>query len=79
MSTRNRRRVNAPFFEQDGIGIKHIPQILSLLKTFSEHSIKTGGREEEDDDEVNPLSIAYEIMRDWRMPELYNSVFMDED
>ena len=61
LSTRNRRRVNTAFFEQDGIGIKHIPQILSLLKTFSEHSIETGGREKEDD-EVNPLSITYEIM-----------------
>eukprot|EP00956_Cyclotella_meneghiniana_P025226 scaffold52200_cov37-Cyclotella_meneghiniana.AAC.2 len=77
LSKRTRRRENASFFEQDGIGIKHIPQILSLLKTFSEHSIETGGRRE--DDEVKPLSIAYEIMRDWRMPELYYLDQMEQD
>eukprot|EP00956_Cyclotella_meneghiniana_P026358 scaffold56734_cov41-Cyclotella_meneghiniana.AAC.2 len=77
LSKRNRRRENASFFDLDGIGIKHIPQILSLLKTFSEHSIETGGRREVD--EVKPLSIAYEIMRDWRMPELYYLDQMEED
>eukprot|EP00956_Cyclotella_meneghiniana_P026362 scaffold56734_cov41-Cyclotella_meneghiniana.AAC.6 len=77
LSKRNRHRENASFFDLDGIEIKHIPQILSLLKTFSEHSIERGGRRE--DDEVKPLSIAYEIMRDWRMPELYYLDQMEED
>ena len=77
LSKRNRHRENASFFDLDGIEIKHIPQILSLLKTFSEHSIATGGIRE--DDEVKPLSIAYEIMRDWRMPELYYLDQMEED
>eukprot|EP00956_Cyclotella_meneghiniana_P016067 scaffold25134_cov43-Cyclotella_meneghiniana.AAC.3 len=77
LSKRNRRRENAAVFEQDGIAIKHIPQILSLLKPFSEHCHQTLWKQEED--EVKPLSIAYEIMRDWRMPELYNSVLMDQD
>ena len=77
LSKRNRRRENASFFEQDGIGIKHIPQILSLLKPFSEHYGQTLWRQEED--EVKPLSIAYEIMRDWRMPELYYLDQMEED
>eukprot|EP00956_Cyclotella_meneghiniana_P039790 scaffold179441_cov26-Cyclotella_meneghiniana.AAC.1 len=78
LSKRNRCRENASFFEQDGIGIKYIPQILSLLKPFSEHHLHhyDGIRGE---DEVKPLSIAYEIMRDWRMPELYNLDQMDED
>eukprot|EP00956_Cyclotella_meneghiniana_P006849 scaffold9209_cov22-Cyclotella_meneghiniana.AAC.1 len=72
LSKRNRRRENAGFFEQDGIGIKHIPQILSLLKPFSLACHKQ-------EVEVKPLSIAYEIMRDWRMPELYNLDQMDVD
>eukprot|EP00956_Cyclotella_meneghiniana_P032164 scaffold87139_cov22-Cyclotella_meneghiniana.AAC.1 len=78
LSKRNRRRENASFLEQDGIGIKHIPQILSLLKPFSEHHLhdKKGTQ---GDDEVKPLSIAYEIMRDWRMPELYRLDQMEED
>ena len=67
LSKRNRRRENAAVFEQDGIAIKHIPQILSLLMPFSEHCRQTCWHQEED--EVKPLSIAYEIMRDWRMPE----------
>eukprot|EP00956_Cyclotella_meneghiniana_P005879 scaffold7713_cov31-Cyclotella_meneghiniana.AAC.2 len=49
LSKRNRRRENASFFEQDGIGIKHIPQVLSLLAPFSEHSIETGGRQDYDE------------------------------
>ena len=74
---RNTKRENAAFFELDGIGIKHIPQILSLLKPFSEHhSHDENGRQEKI--EVNPLSVTYEIMRDWRMPELYNLDRMDE-
>jgi len=32
-----------------------------------------------DNEEVNPLSIAYEIMRDWKMPELYNFDTMVEE
>eukprot|EP00956_Cyclotella_meneghiniana_P009778 scaffold13555_cov38-Cyclotella_meneghiniana.AAC.7 len=78
LSKRNRRRENAAVFEQNGIGIKHIPQILYLLKPFSEHHLHhhDGTRGE---DEVKPLSIAYEIMRDWRMPELYNLDQMEED
>eukprot|EP00956_Cyclotella_meneghiniana_P002914 scaffold3474_cov50-Cyclotella_meneghiniana.AAC.3 len=78
LSKRNSRRENASFVELDGIGIKHIPQILSLLKTFSEHHLHDGyGIQGED--EVKPLSIAYEIMRDWRMPELYNLDQMEEE
>eukprot|EP00956_Cyclotella_meneghiniana_P010512 scaffold14627_cov46-Cyclotella_meneghiniana.AAC.4 len=77
LSTRNRQRENAAVFEQDGIGIKHIPQIMSLLMPFSEHCRQTYWHQEED--EVKPLSIAYEIMRDWKMPELYNLDQMDED
>eukprot|EP00956_Cyclotella_meneghiniana_P020675 scaffold36753_cov41-Cyclotella_meneghiniana.AAC.3 len=78
LSKRNRRRENASFLELDGIGIKHIPQILSLLKPFSDHHLHDGyGIQGED--EVKPLSIAYEIMRDWRMPELYNLDVMEED
>eukprot|EP00956_Cyclotella_meneghiniana_P021969 scaffold40761_cov34-Cyclotella_meneghiniana.AAC.2 len=78
LSKRNRHRENASFFELDGIGIKHIPKILSLLRLFSEHH----SYDEESiqgQDEVKPLSIAYEIMRDWRMPELYNLDIMEED
>eukprot|EP00956_Cyclotella_meneghiniana_P003756 scaffold4565_cov53-Cyclotella_meneghiniana.AAC.15 len=76
LSTRNNHRQNAAYFESDEIGIKHIPQILSLLKPFSEYCIhdKDGFPES---DEVLPLSIAYEIMRDWKMPELYNMDTMD--
>eukprot|EP00956_Cyclotella_meneghiniana_P008833 scaffold12103_cov21-Cyclotella_meneghiniana.AAC.2 len=78
LSKRNRRRENASFLELDGTGIKHIPQILSLLKPFSEHhSHNENGIQE--DEAVTPLSIAYEIMRDWRMPELYNLDQMKED
>eukprot|EP00956_Cyclotella_meneghiniana_P020535 scaffold36355_cov21-Cyclotella_meneghiniana.AAC.1 len=78
LSKRNRRRENASFLEQDGIGIKHIPQILSLLKPFSEHHLhdKKGTQ---GDFEVKPLSIVYEIMRVWRMPELYRLDQMEED
>eukprot|EP00956_Cyclotella_meneghiniana_P003404 scaffold4111_cov43-Cyclotella_meneghiniana.AAC.1 len=78
LSRRNRSRKNAALFDSDGISIKQIPQILPLLKPFSEHHLH-----DEDaiqgDDEVVPLSIAYEIMRDWKMPELYNLDHMDED
>ena len=78
LSTRNKNRENAAHFESDNIGVKHMPQILALLKPFSEHHLhdKEGIRGE---DEVEPLSIAYEIMRDWRMPELYNLDVMEED
>ena len=81
LSTRNRNRENAAYFESDNIGIKHMPQILALLKPFSVHYLGNYDDKEDDevdsedgkeDDEVEPLSIAYEIMRDWKMPELYN-------
>eukprot|EP00956_Cyclotella_meneghiniana_P042224 scaffold248394_cov46-Cyclotella_meneghiniana.AAC.3 len=79
LSRRNRNRENAAYFESDDIGIKHIPQILSLLKPFSEHHINDEDAVEEEDD-VHPLSIAFEIMRDWKMPELYNNLsVMNED
>eukprot|EP00956_Cyclotella_meneghiniana_P026360 scaffold56734_cov41-Cyclotella_meneghiniana.AAC.4 len=78
LSKRNRHRVNASFFEQDGIGIKHIPQILSLLKPFSEHHLHDEEGIQGHDD-VKPLSIAYEIMRHWKMPELYNLDQLEED
>eukprot|EP00956_Cyclotella_meneghiniana_P016374 scaffold25832_cov60-Cyclotella_meneghiniana.AAC.8 len=92
LSTRNINRRNAAHFESDDIGIKHIPQILSILKPFSEHALHNEysdiGEEHEvvtpfsiaynedsdigDEQEVTPLSIAYEILRDWKMPELYS-------
>ena len=77
LSRRNRHRSNAAHFETANIGIKHIPQILSLLKPFSEHYLndENGRREKK---EVHPLSIVFEIMRDWKMPELYNLDHMDE-
>eukprot|EP00956_Cyclotella_meneghiniana_P015726 scaffold24401_cov42-Cyclotella_meneghiniana.AAC.2 len=78
LSRRNRSRTNAALFDSDGIGIKQIPQVLSLLKPFSEHHLHDE-HAIQGDDEVVPLSIAYEIMRDWRMPELYNLDPMDED
>ena len=71
LSTRNGQRKNAAYFESDHISIKHIPQILALVKPFTEHYLNDrGGALGED--EVEPLSILYEIMRDWKMPELYN-------
>ena len=58
--------------------MKHIPQILALLKPFYEHCLDD--YEGKDYDVVEPLSIAYEIMRDWKMPELYNCLdVMEED
>ena len=78
LSTRNRHRRNAAYFESDNIGIKHIPQILSLLKPFSEHYLHAdnGLRKR---GEVKPLSIAFEILRDWNMPQLYYGLnVMDE-
>jgi len=78
LSTRNRNRENAAYFESHHIGINHIPQILSLLVPFSQHHLHDiNGRQEKD--EVKPLSIAFEILRDWKMPELYNMDKMDED
>ena len=75
LSTRNGQRKHAAYFESDHISIKHIPQILALVKPFSEHYLNDrGGALGED--EVEPLSILYEIMRDWKMPELYN--FLDK-
>eukprot|EP00956_Cyclotella_meneghiniana_P021243 scaffold38441_cov21-Cyclotella_meneghiniana.AAC.3 len=78
LSTRNRSRENAAFFESYGISIKHIPQILALFKPFSEHYLLDEMSRQEED-EVKPLSIAFEILRDWKMPELYNMDKMDED
>eukprot|EP00956_Cyclotella_meneghiniana_P015155 scaffold22996_cov59-Cyclotella_meneghiniana.AAC.2 len=83
LSERHRSWDNAHCFDSEGIGIKHLPNILALLKPYAEHHLSdamdiepyteyylaNGGRE---DIEVEPLSIAYEIMRSWRMPELYN-------
>jgi len=71
LSSRNKNRENASYFETDGIDIKYMPRILALLKPFSEYHLheERGGQDKED---VNPLSITYEIMRDWKMPELYN-------
>ena len=78
LSTRNRNRENAAYFESDDIGIMHMPRILALLEPFSEHHLDD--KEGKEDDEVEPLSIAYEIMRDWKMPELYNYLdVMEED
>eukprot|EP00956_Cyclotella_meneghiniana_P014351 scaffold21464_cov49-Cyclotella_meneghiniana.AAC.3 len=78
LSTRNRNRENAAYFESYSISIKHMPQILALLKPFAEHYLHDeNGRQE--DDEVKPLSIAFEILRDWKMPELYDMDKMDED
>eukprot|EP00956_Cyclotella_meneghiniana_P016175 scaffold25426_cov40-Cyclotella_meneghiniana.AAC.2 len=78
LSRRNRSRKNAALFDSDGISIKQIPQILSLLKPFSEHHLHDKDAIQ-GVDEVVPLSVAYEIMRDWKMPELYNLDSMDED
>eukprot|EP00956_Cyclotella_meneghiniana_P020720 scaffold36945_cov42-Cyclotella_meneghiniana.AAC.1 len=77
LSTRNRNRENAAYFESDDIGIMHMPRILALLKPFTEHYLDD--KEGKEDDEVEPLSIAYEILRDWKMPELYNLDCMEED
>ena len=65
-------RQNAAHFESDDISIKHIPQILSILKPFSEHALYNEDYDTGDEHEVTPLSIAYEILRDWKMPELYS-------
>ena len=82
LSNRNRRRENAALFESNGIGVKHVPQILALLKPLSEHSLRSQLKDMvnniPDKDEVLPLSIAYEIMRDWKMPELYSLDSVDE-
>ena len=78
LSTRNRSRENAAYFDSDGLGINHVPQILALLKPFSEHHLN-GENYTQEDVEVKPLSIAYEIMRDWKMPELYSLDLMEED
>eukprot|EP00956_Cyclotella_meneghiniana_P011583 scaffold16276_cov49-Cyclotella_meneghiniana.AAC.3 len=77
LSSRNRNRLNAAYFESDNIGIKHMPQILALLKPFSEHYLDN--YDEKEDDEVEPLSIAYELLRDWKMPELYNCLNVMEE
>eukprot|EP00956_Cyclotella_meneghiniana_P024099 scaffold48075_cov39-Cyclotella_meneghiniana.AAC.1 len=78
LSAWNRKRENAAYFESDNISIKHMPQILALLKPFSKHYLDD--EEGKEDDEVEPLSIVYEIMRDWKMPELYNYLdVMEED
>eukprot|EP00956_Cyclotella_meneghiniana_P008440 scaffold11362_cov37-Cyclotella_meneghiniana.AAC.2 len=77
LSTRNRNRENAAYFEYDDIGIIHMPRILALLKPFSEHHLDD--KEGKEDDEVEPLSIAYEITRDWKMPELYNYLDVVEE
>lgn len=78
LSRRNMSRMNAAHFDSEGISIKQMPQILSLLKPFSEHHL---GDENaiQGKDEVVPLSIAYEVLRDWKMPELYNLDPMVED
>eukprot|EP00956_Cyclotella_meneghiniana_P019022 scaffold32223_cov83-Cyclotella_meneghiniana.AAC.5 len=78
LSTRNRNRENAAYFESDDIGIKHIPRIISLLKPLSRHNMKKRKMMSIHDD-TKPLSIVYEIMRDWKMPELYNLDAMNED
>ena len=78
LSSRNRSRANAAYFEQDRIGIKHVPQILSLLKPYSKHHLKDENGIQ-GKDEVKPLSIVYEIMRGYKMPELYNLDLMVED
>lgn len=72
LSMRNANRHNAAYFESDRISIKHLPQILSILKPFSEHTLHNEDDDIGDHDDVKPLSIVYEIMRDWKMPELYN-------
>ena len=48
-----------------------------MLKLFSEHYLHDENRMQEES-EVNPLSIAFELMRDWKMPELYNLESMEE-
>eukprot|EP00956_Cyclotella_meneghiniana_P032873 scaffold91887_cov39-Cyclotella_meneghiniana.AAC.2 len=71
LSMCNIAQENVACFESDGIRTKHIPQILSLLKPFSEHYLHDENSPQ-DVIEQNPLSITYEIMRNWKMPELYN-------
>lgn len=79
LSTRNRRRENTAHFESDGISVKHIPRILALLKPLSEHHLRDNNGSQHED-EVKPLSIAFEIMRYWKIPELYNNLdLMEED
>jgi len=79
LSTRNINRRNAAHFESDDISIKHIPQILSILKPFSEHALYNEDYDTRDEHEVTPLSIAYEILRDWKMPELYSYLNLVDD
>jgi len=71
LSMRNIAQENVACFESDGIRTQHLPQILSLLKPFSEHYLHDENGAQ-DGIEQNPLSITYEIMRNWKMPELYN-------
>lgn len=79
LSSRNRNRENAAYFDSDDISIKHIPHILSVLKPLSRRNRDRSGNRTKGEDEVKPLSIVYEIMRDWKMPELYNLDVMGED
>eukprot|EP00956_Cyclotella_meneghiniana_P031142 scaffold80795_cov76-Cyclotella_meneghiniana.AAC.3 len=76
LSRRNRQNENAACFDSEGIMIKHLPHILSLLKPYSEHNYCDQWFPA-DADEVKPLSITYEIMKGWKMPELYNLCKVD--
>jgi len=78
LSKRHQSRENASCFDSEGIDIKHLPNILAILKPYSEHYLEAGEfpTRKRESIEVEPLSIVYEIMRGWRMPELYN--FLDK-
>ena len=75
LSKRHQSRENASCFDSEGIDIKHLPNILAILKPYSDHHLEADiFTRKQESIEVVPLSIVYEIMRGWRMPELYNFV-----
>ena len=75
LSKRHQSRKNASCFDLEGIDIKHLPNVLAILKPYSQHYLEAGeSTRKQESIEVEPLSIVYEIMRSWRMPGLYNLV-----
>lgn len=79
LSNWNREQTTISQVLSDSICFKNLPRKLSLLKQYLQDYLLYGQSTSQGECEVEPLSIlAYEIMRGWCMPELYNLGNVDE-
>ena len=67
----NVRHLNAEFEDEDEDSLKLVPYVLAVIQHYHDATQKTGDFVKSVS--IKPLSIMYEIVRGWKMPELYEN------